>query len=305
MAKVDIHDTWQSDQSGNFTVPDHPVEMKVNYANPVNAALGIYPTSVEVAPKLVNELADAVLSVGAPKSNNSGKTVQQSSQSVTGSSAPAATSFDFGSSQQDLLNQLIEISQSNTAKEQEFAHEQMAWQEAQNAKAMNFNAEQAQINRDWQEMMSNTAHQREVADMLKAGINPVLSVSGGNGATVTSGATASGVTSAGSKGSVDTGVTNALASMFGALINAQTMENVARISANSATAVAGINASSAMAVQNSRNEQERYIYQNYPNNLYQAVASGINNTSSWYDRIKSSVHSVYDTITNAFSNLKK
>lgn len=302
MAKVDIHDTWQADQAGNFTVPDHPVEMKVNYANPINAALGIYPTSVEVAPKLVNELADAVLSVGAPKSNNSGKTVQESSQSVSGTSAPVASQFSAGTQEQDFLKQLIEISQANTAKEQEFAREQMAWQEAQNAKAMDFNAEQAQINRDWQEMMSNTAHQREVADMLKAGINPVLSVSGGNGATVTSGATASGVTSAGSKGSVDTGVTNALASMFGALINAQTMENVARISANSATAVAGINASSAMAVQNSRNEQERFIYQNYPNNIYQVANSVLNNdtTKSWFKNPTSSLSSVADKIVSLF-----
>lgn len=289
MAKVDIHNTLASDRAGNFTVPDTPVSMQVNYANSVDRALGIYPSSVEVAPKLVNELADAVLSVGAPKSNNSGKTLQESSQSVSGTSAPVASQVSAGTQVQDLdyLNRLIEISQANTAKEQEFAREQMAWQEAQNAKAMDFNAEQAQINRDWQEMMSNTAHQREVADMLKAGINPVLSVSGGNGATVTSGATASGVTSAGSKGSVDTGVTNALASMFGALINAQTMENVARISANSATAVAGINAGSAMAVQNARAEQERFIYQNYPQNVYSLASSLLNpdNSNSTISRL--------------------
>lgn len=62
-----------------------------------------------------------------------------------------------------------------------------------------FNAAEAQKNRDWQERMANTEIQRRMEDLKKSGLNPVLAVSQG-GASSPSGSTASASSRQGSDG---------------------------------------------------------------------------------------------------------
>lgn len=58
--------------------------------------------------------------------------------------------------------------------------------------AMNVSASEAEKNRLWQEYMSNTAYRRQVDDLKAAGLNPMLGIMRGSGATTPSGGQGSG-----------------------------------------------------------------------------------------------------------------
>lgn len=75
------------------------------------------------------------------------------------------------------------------------------FQQSSADKAMQFEAEEAQKLRDWQEMLSNTQYQRAVADLKKAGLNPILVAQHLSGASTPSGSSASGSSASGSRAS--------------------------------------------------------------------------------------------------------
>lgn len=188
------------------------------------------------------------------------------------SAASVARSSSSGASLPGgIYDRLQSVTAANNAWSAAQAQRQMDFQSSQGAIARQFNHDEAELSRLWQERMSNTAHQREVKDLKAAGLNPVLSAMGGNGAPVTSGATASGYSpGSGSKGDTDTSLASALvgllghvmqtqASMANAVTSAQAMERVADIGLKGDVFKSLTSAASAREVANIQGQTQRTV----------------------------------------------
>lgn len=145
----------------------------------------------------------------------------------------------------DLIREALNIAENNTAQSQAFAREQMDYQSKSDATAMAWSAQEAEKNRQWQEELANTAHQRQVNDLVNAGLNPILSAN--NGAYTGSGATGQAFSSSGAQGTVDTTASGILGNLVNTMMNTASQAAIAGIYTDAQKYQADLNYSASMA----------------------------------------------------------
>lgn len=125
---------------------------------------------------------------------------------------------------------------SSAKKQQADAYGQMwqqnIWNAAQASAAREWSALEAEKQRGFQAQMSGTAHQREVADLAAAGLNPILSVSkGGPGSSTPAGAAGQSFAAAPASAAAvpDYGASSARGAEVGRLLTSGVLQAIAQL----------------------------------------------------------------------------
>lgn len=125
-----------------------------------------------------------------------------------------------------------------------------------------FNASEAQKNRDFQERMSNSAYSRAVSDLKSVGVNPYAAISGMNAASTPSGSSASsGAGGAAKAQGLSSVISNAFA-LAATVLGIGSKREIAQLNADALRDVANINAASSWDIATRPDYSETLNYNN-------------------------------------------